>query len=565
MRSFGSFLAVCALWGGCSSPHEAPSHDAGVSDAPVDVSPDADVTGPAVTVTLPANNDAEVVNNTTVKVTFDEPITQSSLTADSFKLREQETGASVPGTVVASTSGGTFTPSMPLRIDRTYVATITTAVTDLHGNAVASDTSWMFATHRRQFGVATPVETTTDAAQLPQVVVDGNGNAIAVWRQDVGTISNLWTNRYVPATGWGTPALLETMDDGDALNPRLAINRAGTAVVVWEQDDGTTHTDLYVRRYVVGTGWDTATKIGNPNGASAYGADIAIDRDGRIVVVWDQFPVAPPTTTRQSVYAQRYVPGSGWDTATLIETDETGHTGTVRVTIDDAGVATAVWTIGNAGASAFYLWSNRFVPGQGWGTAERVDTSNSTYSRNPEIAADPAGNVTVVWAELQGAYNNIRSNRYVAGTGWSANPVTLETENLGHAVLVKVAVSKSGVAVAVWQQHDGAVNSVVANRFDGTAWGTFTRIETSNNASFYPEVDIDDAGDALVVWSAQDGLEQNLYTNHNRGGVWGSATLLETEAGAGYSAGVAVGGGIGLAIWTQENGAEKNIVSRVFK
>jgi len=46
--------------------------------------------------------------------------------------------------------------------------------------------------------------------------MDSTGNAIAVWGQSDGTRNNVWANRYVAGSGWGTAVLLENDNAGDA-------------------------------------------------------------------------------------------------------------------------------------------------------------------------------------------------------------------------------------------------------------------------------------------------------------------------------------------------------------
>jgi hypothetical protein len=75
--------------------------------------------------------------------------------------------------------------------------------------------------------------------QFPQIVVDANGNALAVWSQSDGTRYSIWSNRYVAGTGWGTAELIETDDSGNAYSPQLGIDESGNAVAVWYQHDGT--------------------------------------------------------------------------------------------------------------------------------------------------------------------------------------------------------------------------------------------------------------------------------------------------------------------------------------
>ena len=65
-----------------------------------------------------------------------------------------------------------------------------------------------------------------------------NGNATAIWHQSDGTRTNIWANQYVAGVGWATAELIETEDLGDAERPQLAVDPDGNAIAVWYQDDG---------------------------------------------------------------------------------------------------------------------------------------------------------------------------------------------------------------------------------------------------------------------------------------------------------------------------------------
>ena len=59
----------------------------------------------------------------------------------------------------------------------------------------------------KAFGTAALIETDNAGdASSPQVAIDTNGNALAVWRQSDGTRYNIWANRYTAGTGWGSKA-----------------------------------------------------------------------------------------------------------------------------------------------------------------------------------------------------------------------------------------------------------------------------------------------------------------------------------------------------------------------
>ena len=68
--------------------------------------------------------------------------------------------------------------------------------------------------------------------------MDPNGNAVAVWEQDDGTRDNIWANRFTPSAGWGVAEQIETDNAGDTRQPQVALDPNGNAVAVWSQSDG---------------------------------------------------------------------------------------------------------------------------------------------------------------------------------------------------------------------------------------------------------------------------------------------------------------------------------------
>ena len=63
----------------------------------------------------------------------------------------------------------------------------------------------------KTWGTAELIKTdSTASATFPQVAFDANGNALAVWREFEVANFNIYSNRYVAATGWGTAELIET-------------------------------------------------------------------------------------------------------------------------------------------------------------------------------------------------------------------------------------------------------------------------------------------------------------------------------------------------------------------
>jgi len=100
---------------------------------------------PTVSSTSPVNSATDVATYTTVTVTFDMAMDESTITTSSFTLSN---GGVVSGTVSydSGTYTATFTPTAKLDSNTTYTVTLSTAITSAGGVALASAYSWSFTT-----------------------------------------------------------------------------------------------------------------------------------------------------------------------------------------------------------------------------------------------------------------------------------------------------------------------------------------------------------------------------------------------------------------------------------
>jgi uncharacterized protein YbdZ (MbtH family) len=126
-----------------------------------------------------------------------------------------------------------------------------------------------------------------------------------------------------------------------------------------------------------------------------------------VTAVWIQYD-----GVRYSIWANRYAVGSGWSVAQLIETDDSGSAYDPQVAADDQGNAIVVWS--QSDDTRHDIWTNRYVVGSGWDGAQLVEVYDSGDARYPQVAADDQGNAVAVWHQFDGARYNIYSNQYVA-------------------------------------------------------------------------------------------------------------------------------------------------------
>lgn len=125
---------------------------------------------PAVTATTPVNGATGIALTTSISATFSADMDASTLTSASFTIGGV-TPAAVNGiTYDAATRTVTFIPSANLAFSTTYTATITTAVKDTIGTAMAANKVWSFTTKlpdttRPTVTLMSPALGATDVAQ----------------------------------------------------------------------------------------------------------------------------------------------------------------------------------------------------------------------------------------------------------------------------------------------------------------------------------------------------------------------------------------------------------------
>jgi VCBS repeat-containing protein len=148
-----------------------------------------DTTPPIVSPpTSPDNNATGVAVGTNVTATFSEPILSGSVTATSFILSDGVDN--VVGTFSVNGAIVTFDPSAPLLDNTTYTATLTTAVTDLAGNPLATNYSWTFTT-----------SASSPAPILPLESSGGGGCAMAGTSGDIKELAGTYGFLILAALG----------------------------------------------------------------------------------------------------------------------------------------------------------------------------------------------------------------------------------------------------------------------------------------------------------------------------------------------------------------------------
>lgn len=192
-----------------------------------------------------------------------------------------------------------------------------------------------------------------DDAFVPQVDADVDGDAIAVWRRDDGTSSQIQSRR-ISAAGVRGPLKLVSGGGEDAFHPNVRVDADGDAIAGWRRLKGANHRIQARTISASGVLGETLTLSGTGQDAFDYG--LAIDDDGDAIAVW-----------RRS--------------------DGTNHRIQAR-TISAAGALGPTKTISAAGGDA----------------------------RDPEVAVDAGGDAVVVWRRFDGTSHRLQARRVSASS-----------------------------------------------------------------------------------------------------------------------------------------------------
>lgn len=368
-------------------------------------------------------------------------------------------------------TAATNTWSVPARVEpgTSGTAEFPQVAVDASGNAIAvwyqSGTGgadiWTnrYTAATNSWGTAALIE---NNAIYAQIAVDSVGNGLLVWNRNSGAIGSVWAKRYTAGTGWSTAARIEAGSTNSAGRPQIAVDANGDALAVWNRFNGGSRNDIWANRYTATTNtWGTAVLIETGNAGTAENPKIAVDANGNGVALWNYFDGA-----RNAVMAAHYVAATGtWGPAAISLTANAGSAGDMRVAFDASGNAIAVWDQGKANGLGSDIWANRFTPSAGWGTAALIETNDAGSAGFARIAIDGSGNALVVWQHQEGFTRyDIWANRYTAGVGWGTAAL-IETDNAGSALRPQIAVDGSGNAIAVWEQSDVNHLGIWANSF----------------------------------------------------------------------------------------------------
>ncbi len=243
---------------------------------------------------------------------------------------------------------------------------------------------------------------------------------------------------------------------------------------------------------------------------------------------------------------------AGWSAAAAV--DGKGPEFLPSVTVDAQGNALALWmTNGPNGSLGNEMWSSRYVPGTGWATPTRVDTSDGTYAMNapgtsaPLLVGSADGHAVALWQQfLAGTGYGLWARPYDPATGWGT-AVELSPDETSYAW--SAGIDGKGNAIVAWQQKAGVADTAVfTSRYTvGGMWSSPEQIvqpvqtgpgavigvsgEGIDNVEL--NLSVTSSGNAVLAWRQTDKTHSALWaTTYDPSNGWANANPVVLEPGS---------------------------------
>jgi hypothetical protein len=375
-----------------------------------------------------------------------------------------------------------------------------------------------------------PISTATGNQNDHRSTSDGNGGSIIVWTDFRNGSSTYGGDIYVQridSTGnvlWtanGVAVATATL----ALDPRLASDGNGGAIITWEDYRNGLNYDIYAQRIDSnGNALWTANGVAICTAAhNQFYPAIIGDGNGGAIIAWQDHRSGNNTdpSAHYDIYAQKINSdgnvqwtGGGVAIATSSADKKSPHPVT-----DGSGGAIIVWQDYRNGTDydiyAQRVDTNGNVKWTTNGVAIVTAAHDQSYQR---LVKDGSGGAIITWQDLRNGTNyNVYAQRVDSNGNmlWAANGVVVSAAANGPVNLYPTPASDgSGGATIVWQDYRfGTYYHIYAQRIDSNGNALWTSdgvaissIDAAYYGQWYPQLVRDSYGRIIITWFGNGGI-----------------------------------------------------------
>ena len=379
------------------------------------------------------------------------------------------------------------------------------------------------------FSGAQNVSDGTSAASAPQLAVDANGDAIAVWVENAAGVAQVWAAYQPSGQGFGTAALIGT-ETGAQTAPAVALDPSGNAVATWVYDDS--HNQVIQAAYAPAGSPFGAIQTLSADGQDAAAPRIAEDGGGDAMIVWQR-----SNGTYQQIWSA-YRPSGGSFSAVGVVAGEAGNQATPTVAMDSSGDATAVWQYDDGTSKVIQYADAPASPAPIFGAPGTLTLDADGTASAPQLAGDAAGDTAVIWNIDKGATHEIQADGRPSGGSFPAAGAQATLGPADTAQQPQIALTSTGATVAAWDTAADVIDAALAPSPAGSAFGSATSLSDPAQPAIAPALAVDGQGNAIAGWLRFDGADEIAQAAGFDGGAGptNSAQLIPSSTAAPVSA-----------------------------
>jgi len=265
--------------------------------------------------------------------------------------------------------------------------------------------SW---TRAGQFGPVVTLSSTDQNAEKPLVGIASDGSAVVVWHRYDNPLSVIQGRIRPAGRSFFKPVVDLSVSSQSAVNPQLAINPAGHAVIVWQNDNGTRSTIQARLRTAKVNSFGEVQDLSVITADASFPA-VAITSDGSATAVWQ---IIDGAGFRVQARARSGLNAFG---SPQFLSDVVGISGPLpQIAVNAAGKAVATW-------HRFVTdhWevdaSIRPADGAPFGTVQVMSGQKS--GQNAKAIVNGLGHAVVVWPYNNGTINRLAERTVYSGGG----------------------------------------------------------------------------------------------------------------------------------------------------
>jgi len=304
-----------------------------------------------------------------------------------------------------------------------------------------------------------PVNVSHDAStsSSPQVAVDSTGNIFVVWENDSGVLGILFSRSVDGGVTFSAPAMISTNTTG-SVSPQMAVGPNGNVYLGWE-DDFSSGSDISFSRSL-DHGQTFSPPASLPHGVgNSTGVQLNVDAAGNVNAAWSN-----DSPGNSDIFFSRSTNGGLNFSAPLNISKTPGFSSNALLAADAAGNISVIWTDNVPPATAMDIFYARSSNG-GTSFSSPINISNNSgFSADPSLAVDSAGNINVAWDDTTPGKDDIFFSRSTDSGATFATPQNL-SNNSGSSTIPQMVADKNGSLNVVWQDTTPGVSQIFFSRY----------------------------------------------------------------------------------------------------